>query len=99
MREVSPGALQVQPVMIKKVVKLLSNLGSDVVFGKRRDGPDVSAALPVCVGDIANGQVVLLNCDFFSAGLVCFYEISHKNKRPACLFDLWTIIFNIYFTC
>jgi hypothetical protein len=33
---VSPGALQVQPVMIKKVVKLLSNLGLDVVFGKRR---------------------------------------------------------------
>jgi len=36
MYEVSPGALQVQPVMMKKVVKLLSNLGLDVVFGKRR---------------------------------------------------------------
>jgi hypothetical protein len=35
-REVSPGALQVQPVMMKKVMKLLSNLGLDVVFGKRR---------------------------------------------------------------
>jgi hypothetical protein len=35
MYEVSPGALQVQPVMMKKVVKLLSNLWLDVVFGKR----------------------------------------------------------------
>lgn len=34
MYEVSPDALQVQPVMMKKVVKLLSNLGLDVVFGK-----------------------------------------------------------------
>ncbi|HDT0658134.1 TPA: hypothetical protein QIB60_000737 [Enterobacter cloacae subsp. dissolvens] len=36
MYEVSPGALQVQPVMMKKVIKLLSNLGLDGVFGKRR---------------------------------------------------------------
>ena len=34
MYEVSPGALQVQPAMMKKVVKLLSNLGLNVVFGK-----------------------------------------------------------------
>ncbi|WP_146026785.1 hypothetical protein [Enterobacter asburiae] len=32
----SLGALQVQPAMMEKVVKLLSNLGLDVVFGKRR---------------------------------------------------------------
>ena len=36
MSEVSPGALQVQPAIVQKVVNLLSNLGFDVMFGKRR---------------------------------------------------------------
>jgi hypothetical protein len=32
---VAPGAPQVQPIQVKKVVELLSNLGSAVTFGKR----------------------------------------------------------------
>ena len=54
-----------------------------------------SGNLPVCVGGIANGQIVLLNCDFCALASSAFMKYLTKQALMLSLFALWTIVFNI----